>query len=150
MPGPKPRVIDKRLSPKALIIDDSALMRKIIRYHLEQLGCTVTGEAEDANSAIRLFEQFRPDLVTLDVLMPEVEGLSAVSAFRTFRKQAPQMAIVIVSSLSAEQVERPFMKEGALGHLPKTFEGFSFDRIVPKLVGVFAQLPQREQKAKCS
>jgi hypothetical protein len=48
-----------------------------------------------------------------------------------------------VTSLSAEQVESPFMKEGALGHLPKTFDGFSFDGILPKLVGVFAQLRQR-------
>jgi two-component system, chemotaxis family, chemotaxis protein CheY len=81
----KTGIVDKRLAPRALIIDDSALMRKIIRYHLEQLGCTVTGEAENAKSGIRLFEQFHPDLVTLDVLMPAVEGLNAVSAFRTFR-----------------------------------------------------------------
>jgi two-component system, chemotaxis family, chemotaxis protein CheY len=147
MSRPKPGVADTRLAPKALIIDDSALMRKIIRYHLEQLGCTVSAEAENAKSAIRLFKQFLPDLVTLDVLMPEVEGLDAVSAFRTFRKQSPQTAIIIVTSLSAEQVESPFMKEGALGLLPKTFDGFSFDGILPKLAGVFAQLRERGTKS---
>ena len=148
MPRGKTGVVDARLAPKALIIDDSALMRKIIRHHLEQLGCVVTGEAENAKLGIRLFEQLRPDLVTLDVLMPEVEGLDAVFAFRSFRKQAPQTAIVIVTSLSAEQVETPFMKEGALGHLPKTFDGFSFDGILPKLAGVFAHLGQRAIKTR--
>jgi two-component system chemotaxis response regulator CheY len=143
MPGAKTRADDERLAPSALIIDDSALMRKIIRYHLEQLGCTVTGEAADAKAGIRLFEQLRPDLITLDVLMPEIEGLDAVSAFRTFRKKAPQMAIVIVTSLAAEEVETPFMKEGALGHLAKTFDGFSFDGVLPKLGGIFPQLRQR-------
>jgi two-component system, chemotaxis family, chemotaxis protein CheY len=146
MPRAKTGVVDARLAPKALIIDDSSLMRKIIRYHLEQLGCVVTGEAENAKLGIRLFERFRPDLVTLDVLMPEVEGLDAVFAFRSFRKQAPQTAIIVVTSLSAEQVETPFIKEGALGHLPKTFDGFSFEGILPKLVEVFAQLRQRGTK----
>ncbi len=145
----KTGIVDQRLSLRALIIDDSPIMRKIIRHHLEQLGCTITGEAEDAVSGIRLFTQFRPDLVTLDVMMPEVEGLDAVSAFRTFRSQAPQTAIVIVTSLSAEQVEIPFMKEGALGYLPKTFDGFSFARILPKLVEV-SELRQAEQKTKIS
>ena len=146
MPRAKNGAADARFAPKALIIDDSSLMRKIIRYHLEQLGCVVTGEAENAKSGIRLFEESHPDLVTLDVLMPEVEGLDAVSAFRAFRERAPQTAIVIVTSLSSEQVETPFMKEGALGHLPKTFDGFSFDGILPKLAGVFAQLRQQETK----
>ena len=136
----KTRAVDKVLVLRALIIDDSPIMRKIIRHHLEQLGCTITGEAEDAALGIRLFEQFRPDLVTLDVMMPEVEGFDAVSAFRTFRKQAPQAAIVIVTSLSAEQVENPFLKEGALGHLPKTFDGFSFAPILSKLVGRFGEI----------
>ena len=145
----KTGIVDQRLSLRALIIDDSPIMRKIIRHHLEQLGCTITGEAENAVSGIRLFTQFRPDLVTLDVMMPEVEGLDAVSAFRTFRSQAPQTAIVIVTSLSAEQVEIPFMKEGALGHVPKTFDGFSFARIVPKLVEL-SELRQAEQKTKIS
>lgn len=143
-------MIDDRPALKALIIDDSPIMRKIIRHHLEQLGCTITGEAEDAASGIRLFAQFRPDLVTLDVIMPEVDGLDALSAFRSFRRQGPQAAIVIVTSLSAEQIEDPFMKEGALGYLPKTFEGFSFARILPKLARVFAQLRQVEQKTKKS
>jgi len=146
----KTGAVDKLLALRALIIDDSPIMRKIIRHHLEHLGCTITGEAEDAASGIRLFEQFRPDLVTLDVMMPEVKGLDAVAAFRTFRKQAPQTAIVIVTSLSAEQVENPFLKEGALGHVPKTFEGFSFARILPKLVGVFAELRQGQQETKNS
>jgi two-component system, chemotaxis family, chemotaxis protein CheY len=147
MPQAKTGVVYESMAPRALIIDDSSLMRKIIRYHLEQLGCVVTGEAENAKLGIRLFERFRPDLVTLDVLMPKVEGLDAVFAFRSIRKQAPQTAIVIVTSLSAEQVENPFMKEGALGHLPKTFDDFSFDGILPKLAGVFARLRQRGTKS---
>ena len=56
MPRAKNGAVDARFAPKALIIDDSSLMRKIIRHHLEQLGCVVTGEAENAKSGIRLFE----------------------------------------------------------------------------------------------
>jgi two-component system, chemotaxis family, chemotaxis protein CheY len=148
MPNAKSRKVDERLLPKALIIDDSQIMRKIIRYHLEDMGFTVVGEAEDAAKGLRLFKQRRPDLVTLDILLPEVEGLNALSAFRTFRRDAPQTAIVIVSSLPARQIEDPFMKEGALGYLPKTFDGFSFAPILPKLIGVFAELRQRDRTSK--
>ena len=137
---------NRRLALRALIIDDSPIMRRIIRHQLEQLGCTVVGEAESAAAGMRLFAQFDPQLITLDVMMPEVEGIDTVSAFRAFRRQAPQTAIVVVSSLPVAEVETPFLKEGAVGYLPKTFDDFSFVRIMPKLVTALADLHRKEEE----
>ena len=136
---------NRRLALRALIIDDSPIMRRIIRHQLEQLGCTVVGEAESAAAGMRLFTQFSPQLVTLDVMMPEVEGIDTVSAFCAFRRQAPQTAIVVVTSLTVAEVETPFLKEGAVGYLPKTFDDFSFARIMPKVIRAFADLHRKEE-----
>src|SRR5260370_19163796 len=65
-----------------LIVDDSPFARKVIRHHLEEYGCQVVGEAENGLQAIKLFKELKPQLVTLDVMMPEVGGVDSLTAFR--------------------------------------------------------------------
>ncbi len=58
----------------ALVIDDSPFARKIIRHHLTKLGFHVVGEAETAAQGLRLFRELKPQLVTLDVIMPSARA----------------------------------------------------------------------------
>jgi two-component system, chemotaxis family, chemotaxis protein CheY len=76
----------------ALIVDDSPFARRIIRHQLTKFGCKVLGEAESAAQAVRLFAELKPDLVTLDVMMPEIDGYDSIRAFREMKKASPAVA----------------------------------------------------------
>ena len=125
----------------ALIVDDSPIVRKIIRHHLTKFGCKVVGEAETAAQAVKLFRECKPELVTLDILMPEVEGYDAMRAFREMKRISPDVAVavVVVSAVPFEKVRDSFLKEGALGYIVKPFNQFSFDPIRRKLVRMFRE-----------
>jgi two-component system, chemotaxis family, chemotaxis protein CheY len=121
----------------ALIIDDSPFARKIIRHHLTKLGFHVEGEAETAAQGLRLFRELKPKLVTLDVMMPEREGIDSLAAFRTMRKEVPETAIVVVSAVPFEKTRDTFLKEGAMAYVIKPFNQFSFEPVRQKLHRAF-------------
>lgn len=122
----------------ALIIDDSPFARKIIRHHLSKFGCKIVGEAESAAQGLKLFRELKPDLVTLDVMMPELEGVESLAAFRTMRKEAPERQIVVISVLPFEKTQETFLREGALAYVVKPFNQFSFEPVRQKLMRIFA------------
>jgi two-component system chemotaxis response regulator CheY len=117
----------------ALIIDDSPFARKIIRHHLTKLGFHVAGEAETAAQGLRLFRELKPKLVTLDVMMPEREGVDTLGAFRAMRAEAPDTAVVVVSAIPFEKTRDTFLNEGATAYLIKPFSQFSFEPVRQKL-----------------
>ena len=121
----------------ALIIDDSPFARKIIRHHLIKLGCHIEGEAENAAQGLRLFRELKPKLVTLDVMMPERDGIDSVAAFRTMRKESPETAIVVVSVVPFEKTRDTFLNEGAIAYVIKPFGQFSFEPVRQKLQRAF-------------
>jgi two-component system, chemotaxis family, chemotaxis protein CheY len=123
----------------ALIIDDSPFARKIIRHHLVKLGFKVVGEAETASQGLKLFRELRPGLVTLDVMMPEREGVTSLSVFRAMRKEAPESAVVVVSAVPFEKTRETFLHEGALAYLIKPFGQFSFEPVRQKLLRMFPE-----------
>jgi DNA-binding NarL/FixJ family response regulator len=123
----------------ALIIDDSPFARKIIRHHLVKLGFKVVGEAETAAQGLKLFRELKPGLVTLDVMMPEHEGVTSLSAFRAIRKEAPDSAVVVVSAVPFEKTRETYLQEGALAYLIKPFGQFSFEPVRQKLLRMFPE-----------
>ena len=131
------------MSVEALIIDDSPIARRIIRHHLEQIGCRVIGEAENASLGLKLFREQKPRLVTLDLIMPAVNGIDAVHAFRTMRKENPSAQIVIVSAVPFEKTRRTMADEGALAYIIKPFNKFSFDQTRMRLLRAFPELATR-------
>lgn len=122
---------------RLLIVDDSPFARKVIRHHLEASGCSVVGEAENGAQAVRMFKELRPDLVTLDVMMPTIEGVDSLAAFRAMRKENPNAAILVVSAIPFEKTRDSFMQEGALGYIIKPFNKYSFDKVRMRLARVF-------------
>jgi two-component system, chemotaxis family, chemotaxis protein CheY len=128
---------------KVLIVDDSPFARKVIRHHLEEYGCKVVGEAENGAQAIRLFKELQPDLVTLDVMMPSVEGVDSLQAFRAIRHHSHHAAILVVTAVPFEKTRDTFMDEGALGYIVKPFNKYSFDQVRLRLTRLFPQLNLR-------
>jgi two-component system, chemotaxis family, chemotaxis protein CheY len=123
-----------------LIVDDSPFARKVIRHHLEQCGCKVAGEADNGSQAVQMYEQLHPELVTLDVMMPTVDGVDSMSAFRAIRHLNPRAAILVVTAVPFEKTRETFMEEGALAFIAKPFNKYSFDHVRLRLARVFPEL----------
>jgi two-component system chemotaxis response regulator CheY len=128
------------VSVEALIIDDSPVARRIIRHHLEQIGCKVMGEAENASLGLKLFRELKPQLVTLDLIMPAVDGIDASEAFRLMREENPSAKILVVSAVPFEKTRRTLAEQGALAYIIKPFNKFSFDEARMRLLRAFPEL----------
>jgi len=93
---------DRRLATKAgdpvryLVVDDSVFARKFLAKMLEMTGGVIAGEAENGVAAIEEYDKLRPDIVLMDVTMPEMEGMEAAE---TILRGHPQAKIVMVSSV---------------------------------------------------
>lgn len=125
----------------ALIVDDSPMARRIIKHHLTKLGYKVVAEADSAAQAVKMFDLHKPDLVTLDVMMPAIEGIDAMHAFEHFRRESPSAAILIVSALPFAKVRGDFLERGAVGYIVKPFTQFSFEPIRRKLLRTLRDTP---------
>lgn len=102
MPSPTPRHI--------LIADDESLVLDIITAELESLGCVIVGRASDGLAAVELTVRHRPDVVVLDIAMPEMDGLAAAA-----RIQAECPTPVVILSAHDDQVEILHAAEAGVG-----------------------------------
>jgi two-component system chemotaxis response regulator CheY len=125
---------------KALIVDDSAVARQVIKYHLSKMGCAVAGEAGNAADALKLFRELKPDIVTLDLMMPKPQGVDCTTALHTMRKESPDLVIIVVSAVPFRKTIDSFLKEGILDYVVKPFTQFSFDPVALKLKRIFLEL----------
>lgn len=84
---------------RAIVVDDSPTMRNLIKGHLNRLGWTVVGEAENGVEALELLRDKQPDLMTLDIIMPEMDG---IETYRHARQLDVPPHCLIVSVLAGE------------------------------------------------
>ncbi len=115
---PRPAVCDHstEMSTSVLIVDDHPSFRATARALLEAEGYEVVGEAEDGVTAIRAARELRPDVVLLDVQLPDFDGFEVASRL-TRNGQAP--AIVLTSSRDAADFGPLVVRSGARGFVPK-------------------------------
>src|SRR5208283_4805345 len=118
---------------KALLVDDSPTVRKAIRYQLMTFGCRNFSEADNGAQALELLRKERPNLVTLDLMMPSLGGITSQQVFEKIRQEFPDTAIVIISSIPHEKVQSEYLEGGALAYIVKPFTRFSFERARNKL-----------------
>ena len=130
---------------RTLIVEDSAPTRKILGSRMQGLGCKIVGEAEDPAAGLRAFHELDPQLVTLDLIMPQVDGMSSEDLFRTIRKEKPETAVIVISSRHKMAAAPSFLAQGALAYIEKPF--LNFDHLQEKLEFVFPQLKQRPKWA---
>ena len=104
---------------RALIVDDSSLARAVIGDALSSNGIDVIGEAGDGISALEAYQRLQPDLVTMDLTMPGVDGLTAL---RSIMELDPRARIVVISVAGQEEVVVHALQSGAMGFLLKPFE----------------------------
>lgn len=102
-----------------LIADDSMFMRKRLNDILTEAGHTVVGEAEDGNEAINLYGQLQPELVMLDITMPERNGIGALNHIMA---TSPEARVVMCSALGEETVVKECLETGAKAFVVKPFD----------------------------
>lgn len=128
----------KHMPIETLIVDDSDSFRRVLGGRLERLGCQIVGEARTAAEGLDLFRARNPRLVTLDLVMPGSEQMSADDLFLTIRQESPATTIVIISTHSRGLNASHFLSAGAVAYVEKTF--MSFDQLSATLKGVFPEL----------
>ena len=104
---------------RLLIVDDALFMRKRIREIAESAGWEIAGEAEDGEQAVALYQQEKPDLVTLDIVMPKLDG---VSALKELMQHDPQARVVMVSAVNQKPKLAECIQAGAIDFIVKPFD----------------------------
>lgn len=99
-----------------LVVDDSLIMRRNISKIIESLGHRVVGEAKDGLESITLYSKLKPDLVTMDITMPEMDGITAVKELKKIDKN---VKIIMVTSHGQEEMVINAIRNGASGYLLK-------------------------------
>ncbi len=106
------------MAKRLLIADDSALIRRMIAEVLTQSGWQVVGEAGNGAEAVEKYKQLRPDAVTLDIVMPETDGLYALDGILAFD---PNARVVVVSALNQTKLITEAIRKGAYDFIAKPF-----------------------------
>jgi AmiR/NasT family two-component response regulator len=106
------------VSRRVVLAEDEALIRLDLKEMLEEEGYEVVGEAGDGESAVRLAEDLRPDLVVMDIKMPGLDGLTAAERI-TERRLAP---VLVLTAFSQQELVHEAAQAGAMGYLVKPFQ----------------------------
>ncbi len=104
---------------KVMIVDDAAFMRVSIRNIVTKGGFEVVGEAENGAVAVAKYPELKPDIVTMDITMPEMNGLDALKAIR---QADPNAKVIMISALGQETMVRDAVMAGAKGFVVKPFK----------------------------
>ena len=102
-----------------LVVDDAAFMRVVLKGMLERAGCTVIGEAVNGLDAYNKYMELKPDLVTMGITMPEVDGLQGVELIRKYDDKAK---IIMCSAMGQRDFVIEAIKKGALDFIIKPFD----------------------------
>lgn len=104
------------MSKRVLIVDDSSIMRKMIRSTLENANHQIVGEAKNGKDAVELYKTLNPDLVTMDVTMREMDGFAAAKQIISLD---PNARIIFLSNLDEDKYSEDVKRIGAIGFVNK-------------------------------
>ena len=102
-----------------LVVDDSSLMRRLIKNIVTKNGYNVIGEAVNGKLGVEKFKELKPDIVTLDMVMDEMNGLEAL---KLIIEENPDANVIMVSSMGQEVIVRDAIVAGAKNFLLKPFD----------------------------
>ena len=108
-----------RLMKRVLITDDAAFMRLALRTMLQKIGFEIVGEAENGQVAVEKYKIIKPDIITLDITMPIMDGIEALKQIKAFDKNAK---IIMISAMGQESIVREAVISGAMGFIIKPFK----------------------------
>ena len=122
---------------KILVVDDAIFMRSMIRDIFARGPFVIAGEAENGAEAVRLYEELRPDLTTMDIVMPQMDGISAL---REIIRIDPAAKVVMCSALGQEALIAEAIEAGARDFIVKPFQPGRVLRVVQSVLGLDERL----------
>jgi len=105
--------------PSVLIADDAAFMRMMIKNILSEAGYEIAGEAENGAVAVAKYKELKPDLTTMDITMPEMDGLQAL---KEIRSADPGARVVMCSAMGQQSMVIESIQAGAKDFIVKPFQ----------------------------
>jgi two-component system chemotaxis response regulator CheY len=112
------------MAQRILIVDDAAFMRMMIKDILSKNGYDVVGEAENGAVAVEKYSELKPDLVTMDITMPEMDGIEAL---KKIKQSDPSARIVMCSAMGQQAMVVEAIQSGARDFIVKPFQA---DRVL--------------------
>lgn len=120
------------MGKKVLIVDDAAFMRMMIKDILSKNGYEVVGEAENGAVAVSRYKELIPDLVIMDITMPEVDGIQAV---KEIKKINGESQIIMCSAMGQQAMVIESIQAGARDFIVKPFQAERVIEAVKKVLG---------------
>jgi len=118
---------------KLLIVDDAAFMRLSIRNMLLKYEIEIIGEAANGAIAVEMYKNLHPDVVTMDITMPEMTGIEALKAIKAFD---PQAKVIMVSAMGQEGMVKEAIISGAKTFIVKPFKEDFLYQTLSKVLGI--------------
>lgn len=120
------------MANRVLIVDDAAFMRMMIKDILTKNGYEVVGEASDGAQAIEKFKELTPDLVTMDITMPEMDGIAAL---KEIKKIDPNAKVIMCSAMGQQAMVIDAIQAGAKDFIVKPFQADRVIEAIKKTMG---------------
>ncbi|MEN6413181.1 MAG: response regulator [Veillonellales bacterium] len=117
---------------KVLVVDDAAFMRMMIKDILSKNGYEIVGEAENGAKALEKYQDLKPDLTTMDITMPEMDGITAV---KEIKKIDPNAKVIMCSAMGQQAMVIEAIQSGARDFIVKPFQPDRVLEAVRKAVG---------------
>lgn len=121
------------MSIKVLIVDDAIFMRGLIRDIFTGGPFVIAGEAENGVEAVRLYRELRPDVTTMDIVMPEMDGITAL---KEIVRLDPAARVVMCSALGQEVLISEAIEAGARDFIVKPFQPARVLKVVQSVLGL--------------
>ncbi|WP_276352492.1 response regulator [Cohnella caldifontis] len=120
------------MANRILIVDDAAFMRMMIRDILSKNGYEVVGEAQDGAQAIEKYKELHPDLITMDITMPEMDGITAL---KEIRKLDTNAKVIMCSAMGQQAMVIDAIQAGAKDFIVKPFQADRVIEAIKKTLG---------------
>ncbi|AAK80175.1 two-component system chemotaxis response regulator CheY [Clostridium acetobutylicum] len=117
---------------KVLIVDDAAFMRMMIKDILEKNGFEIVGEASNGLKAVEIYKKEKPDVVTMDITMPDMDGIEAVKAIKAFD---PAARVIMCSAMGQQTMVMDAIRAGARDFIVKPFQQDRVLEAIKKALG---------------
>ena len=121
---------------KILVVDDALFMRRMISDIIKKEGLDVCGEAENGKDAIEKYKQLKPDLVTMDIVMPKVDDIDGINAVKEIIKIDPNAKIIMVSAMGQHSLVVEAIQAGASDFITKPFQPSRVIEALKRILGL--------------
>ena len=121
---------------RILVIDDAVFMRKLFVDTLTGQGHEIVGEGRNAKEAVAKFNALKPDLMTMDIVMPRESGIDTPEAVRQIIQENPNAKIIIISSQDQQDIITEMLKAGACDFILKPFRRETVIKTVNRILGI--------------